>query len=352
MKISYSDIFQVLLLQLADEGRGATLLGGDHERARVVCLPFLVGRKFPSVYLELPLAGDPFLDVTLLYSQLEPGTRIASPIAAGSEAIFDWFTQLECNNDEESGICVGFELDTSNPELSQAAVHFQPRSHTELVRPFFEAAGQPESADLYLDLNERMPDGWRLSFMGMFHGRPGAPLRVCGYPERWVAQACEESDTYLKGVLDQVGFQAYDDAMLAQASELIALSSVGLDFQFDIYPDGRIGDIFAIDIQFGIEKPEVVCESFESGRGARIMEALEGYGAADERWRLTPQAAFARALPSERDDGTIGLRSFTLMPQWAKARWTAGVLQPSKLYYAGLSNWLSRESESATTNEG
>ena len=40
----------------------------------------------------------------------------------------------------------------------------------------------------------------------------------------------------------------------------------------------------------------------------------------------------ANQLPNS-GDGSTGRYAFTLMPQWVKARWTAGVLQPSKLYH-------------------
>ena len=75
--LSHSDAYQVLLLQAADEGRGPLLFGDCVERARNAVLPFLVGESFPDVYLEHPLAGDPFLDATILLGQIERGTRIA-----------------------------------------------------------------------------------------------------------------------------------------------------------------------------------------------------------------------------------------------------------------------------------
>ena len=112
-----------------------------------------------------------------------------------------------------------------------------------------------------------------------------------------------------------------------------------IDFQFDIYPDSVLGSTFAIDIQFGIEQPEAVRKTFETGRGARVMDLLENWNATDDRWRMAIESTFARALPVECDDGTVGRFALTLMPQWLKARWTDGALQPAKLYHfahAGL----------------
>lgn len=327
---SFGDALKVLLLQAADEGRDAALFGESASRAAREAVPFMIGEKFPSVYLECPLAGDPFLDVTVLYSQLAPDARVDHPAADGANAMLAWFAEA-CADFPD--VCCGFELDVKEPELPAAAVHFQPRTETELVRPFCEVVGEPERADLYLDLAARMPEGWPLSFFGMFRGRPGFPLRVCGYLDGAQKDACADGPQHLARVFDEVGFSAYDQTMAAEASAFLAAAPGGVDFQFDVFPDGSLGDTFAIDVQFGIEQPEAVHQNFESGGASRVMRLLEERGAADDRWQLVPEATFARALNAERADGSGGRYAFTLMPQWAKVRWRAGVLQPGKVYY-------------------
>ncbi len=329
---SYADALEVVCLQAASDGRDEALFGGMASRVRSAIRPFVVGDDCPSAYFESPLAGSPFLDVTLLYDQLDRGTRIASDVAAGTEAMLDWFADV-CENYDN--ISCGFELDTKNEVLPAAAVHFQPRTHTELVQPFCDAIGEPERAHLYLDLNERMPEGWSLSFFGLFRGRPDAPMRVCGYFGKSEVAAAAEDTTYLAHVFDKIGFTAYDNVVLDQASYLLGLVSAMADFQFDVYPDGSLSNVFAIDTSFKIEQPEAVNESFESGVASSIMHTLEEWGAADDRWRLAADAAFARALPVALDDGSVGRFSFTLTPQWSKARWTNGVLQSAKIYYIG-----------------
>ena len=337
---SFADALRVLLLQAADEGRGAVLFGDSLERASREIEAFMVGETFPSVYLECPLVGDPFLDVTMLYSDIKPGTFVAHPAADGTRAMFDWFAGV-CT--EHPSICCGFELDTQKPELPAAAVHFQPREETALVRPFCETLGEPERADLYLNQAARMPEGWSLSFFGMFRGRPGSPLRVCGYMNASETATCADDPRHLAHMFDQVGFSAYDTAMLEAASAFLAAASGLVDFQFDVFPDGSLGDVFAIDVQFEIEQPGAVRSSFESGRAGRIMRLFEERGIVDGRWRLVPQAAFARSLPVEREDGSCGKYGFTLMPQWAKARWRAGELQPAKLYFLASAGFVDKD---------
>ena len=152
-------------------------------------------------------------------------------------------------------------------------------------------------------------------------------------------RACSHDSSHLAEVFGKIGFGAYDAAMLKQVSLLLATAPGVVDFQFDIYPEGHLGPTFAIDMQFGIEQPSAVRERFESGAGARVVNLLEGWGAADDRWRSAIDSAFACAIPVAAEDGGARELGFTLMPQWPKDRWVDGVLQPAKLYHlarAGL----------------
>ena len=214
--------------------------------------------------------------------------------------------------------------------------------HTELVMPFCETIGEEERGRLYLELGARMPKGWPLSFFGMFRGRADSPLRVCGYIDDDEKQALAASADHLKTVFDSIGFTAYDDSMLGRITELAAAAPGTIDFQFDIYPDGHLGNTFALDVQFAIKQPEAVRESFANGPAARVMRLLENWGATDERWKLTPDAAFARAIPIVLDDGSKDSYAFTLMPQWTKVRWRNRQLQPSKMYLLASAGILER----------
>ncbi len=328
--ISHADAFQVLLLQAAEGGRGKALFGESLQRAREAALPFMLGEEFPSVYLEHPLIGDPSLDITVLFGGIKPGTRVDSPIAGEHAAMLDWYAVVRREREE---ICCGFELDTKEETPPMAGIHFQPRTNVDLVRPFCDAAGEPDRADLYLDLASRMPVRWPLSYFGLFRGRLGSPLRACGYLSDVEIKACASNPNRLAEVFDTIGFTAYDEAMLAQITTLMATAPHAVDFQFDVFSDGRLGPTFGIDVLFGIERPEAVLATFEDGVGARVMGLLEDWGVADGRWRVAVRSAFARAIPVTLDDGGVGRYAFTLMPQWVKARWTDGVLQPSKLYH-------------------
>ena len=337
---SHFDAFNALLLQAAGDGRGQALFGDSFDRAYRIAPAFMIGEEFPSVYLEHPLSGDPYLDVTVLYGKLERGLRINSPLAAGTDALLDWYAQLDVEDDR---VCFGFELDTKNPTLPLAAVHFQPRSRTDLVESFCNAIGEPSIAKLYLEQSSRMPEEWGLDFFGFFRGRPDAPLRMCGYIDAAEVKRCAADVGHLTRRLDQIQFSAYDDSMISKLSQLMEATPDAIDFQIDVLPDGSLAQTFAIDIQFKIEQPGAVRASFDGGVACRVLSLLEEWGVADNRWKLDAQAAFARAIPVQLPNGNTGDFALTLLPQWVKARWHDGVLQPAKLYlnaHAGITKLI------------
>lgn len=336
---SHADAFQVLLLQAADDGRGSVLFGDSLDRVRTAVPPFMVGPDFPGIYLEFPLMGDPFLDVSILYGRLEPHTRIESAAAQGTERMLDWFAEA---SKHYSNIACGFELDTKHNDVPAATVHFQPRASKELVRPFMQTIGA-NGAQLYLDIDDRMPAGWSLDYFGLFRGRPTFPLRVCGYLSRDAILRCAGNPEGLAEVFRQAGFHAYDEAMLKQATKLMGFENAGIAFQFDVLPDGTLTDMFALEISFGLKPSGRIRESFAYGSASRIMACFRDWGVADERTELVPGASFTRSLPVEADDGSLVRYAFTLCPQWIKARWVAGQLVPSKLYYQAMAGPLSEQ---------
>ena len=333
---SNAEAFELLCLLAADDGRGPVLFGDSLDRMQEALPPFMVGNLFPNVYLESPLAGDPFLDVNVGYGELDANGHVQSAYAAGTEEALAWYARARRDYPD---ISCGYMLDTNKLDLVAAGIYFQPREHHELAVPFCQALGEPERAPLFLDAAARMPRGWPLSYLGMFRGRAEFPLRVGGYLNRGIIDASPDKPRYLVEAFDRIGFTAYDDAMLDQISEFVQATQGTMDFQFDVHPDGTIGTVFSIEAEFEAELAENVRASFENGAGAQIMHLLERWGAADERWKRSIEATLTRTIPVETADGALGRCAFMIMPRWVKVRWQDAKLQPAKLYHlicAGL----------------
>lgn len=123
------------------------------------------------------------------------------------------------------------------------------------------------------------------------------------------------------------GFTAYDDKMIREITAVMAVSPRSNEFQFDIFPDGTVGNIFSLSTSFGIEQPQAVLKSFKDGYGAKYIDLLKQWDIADDRWKKGIGATFAGALPSGEKKIT-----FSIFPQWIKVRWTDTKLQPAKMY--------------------
>ena len=136
-----------------------------------------------------------------------------------------------------------------------------------------------------------------------------------------------------------MGFAAYDDDMLDRCAEFMK-HAPSADFQFDIMPDGSLGDTFGLSLSFNEARPRHARECMESGYGAEIMNLLQGWGLADERWKLIAGAAFARHIGFEKEDGTEGRFALAIRFNYAKVKFTACEPRPAKFYLTCLAGEL------------
>ncbi len=318
--------FRLLLISAASGGRDKLLFGDSPDRVKKIIPGFLGKGAFPDVYLECPLFGTPFLDIFLTAVVEEPyeESYITSPLAEDSEAVVRYIRDAHRKYPEVSG---GFEIDTGSNEPGRAGVLFEPRSHTELARGFCEAIGEPLYGKLYEEMALRLESSWQPSYFGLFRGREGLPLRIGGYLGQEETAPCAEDPERIVSAFKAAGFTAYDDRMIGQIRDIMALSPTDVEFQFDILPDGATGDIFSLSTFFAIEQPKAVRASFLEGPGAGYMDQLKKWNIADDRWEKSLDIIFAGALPL----GDVNI-SFSIFPQWIKVRWNKKKLVPAKLY--------------------
>ena len=248
--------------------------------------------------------------------------------------MMSWLARAKNKYPDVSG---GFEIDTKPLSPITAAVHFQPRGHTELAMEFCETIGEPEYGQLYVEMAGRMPEGWKPSYFGLFKGRSGSPLRIGGYMDQGQTAACVEDPEVLIRLFTAAGFTAYDDPMIREICSVLAVSPGCIDFQFDIYPDEAVGDSFAIGTSFAIQQPEAVRAAFNDseGSGAKYLDLLQKWRLVDERWKKALEAVFSGAVPLKE-----GAVTFSMLPQWFKVRWTGKRLQPAKMYLLTKAGYL------------
>ena len=327
-KPSQMTVFDALCSIAAGDGRGEALFGSSFDIARDAYERTLIGDGYPAAYIEFPLLGSPGFDLLSVHGTVQPGSRFAPGAGFGYQAMFDWFSGVY---DRGVNASCGIELDTSVGETERAGVYLQYREHTDLIAPFLESIGEEARAESFLAVADRMPEGWPPAYVGLFPGRAGTPLRIGGYLGGAIQKACAEDPALLAAQFDHIGFAAYDDEMLSRCCALLSLAP-SADFQFDIMPDGTLGDVFGLSLSFNETKPREARVCMESGYGARICRNLQEWGLADERWRLIAGAAFARHVPFDREDGSQGRFALCCLFNYAKVKFAGTVAQPAKFY--------------------
>ena len=311
----------------AKGGREEALFGSSIELARPVYEKTLIGGGYPHAYVEFPLFGEPCFDLLSVHAEIERGAVFKPGSGFGRQAMFDWFADV-CDGGKLS---CGLELDTSSGETERAGVYLQQRKRHDLVGPFLASVGESARTESYMDTLARMPHGWPPAYVGLFPGRPGTPLRIGGYLDQQVKEALAADPSFLGEQFRQIGFSAFDDAMLARCAEFMTLAPA-VDFQFDIMEDGSLGDTFGLSLSFNETKPLQAHKCMEGGYGSRICKLMQEWGLADDRWKLIADAAFARHVGFEREDGSEGRFALCVLFNYAKVKFTACEPQPAKFY--------------------
>ncbi len=319
-------VFEVMV-ELANKGRGADLLGGITSLACQTFDKSLIGGEYPSFWLEAPLAGEPGFDLHVYYDrgQVKPGERFAEGCGFGMQALFDWYF-----GKETGGIGVGFAHDLRSGQVATGAyVNFN--RHPLTNEPgFFEALGAQDSLLSSQALMGRLPQGWSPWYLGLFPARAGSGVRVGSFVSKERRDAYASDPTVLARDLERAGFEAFDAAMLERLQAMAALPFV-LELQLDATPDGT-GDTLGADLTMSLRSAERVRQAFAAdGAAARAGKMLEDWGVADRRWRAIADASFSRMLPISQADNLTGLL-MNCVPAFIKEKWVATRPQTAKVY--------------------
>lgn len=329
-------VFDALYTLAARDGRGNALFGDFFAQTHDFYRRMLIGSGYPTAYFEFPLLGEPCLDMLSGHSSVEAGAKFAESAGFGFQKMFDWFSGV-C--DGSRPLSCGMELDLSAEETEKAAVYLQYRDADELVVPFLESVCESARAPGCLEIIRQMPEGWPPAYVGLFPGREGVPLRIGRYLEPKERARLAEDPSLLGERFRKIGFTAFDEPMLHQCSRLMKMAPL-VDFQFDLFPDGSIGDTFGLSLSFGLVDPRAARECMEDGAGAALMQHLQDLGLSDDRWKLLAGAPFARHVPFLREDGSEGRLFLCIRHNFAKVKFRRGDMLGAKFYLLGSAGEL------------
>lgn len=317
-------LFDIIYALMARGGRDKVLFGDGLSLAREALSRSRVGQDFPELWFELPLAGDPWFDFHALTSvqSLE-----ADPEAAAGAAVyphlFSWFAR---QGDAVRQLALSYDIsqgDIDHPAVQLLMNRFVP----EVTCAFLEEAGKLAAATAYRAFIARLPEGWYPCYMGVFPCRPNVDLRVECIPVRALQQAYARDAALLEHDLRQMGMKGIGDTVVPRC-QYLAQTPFNLEFQFNVELDGSAGNTLGASLRFASTPGEEEYLPFEvDGAAGDLMETIESWGLADERWRLLAETRFSKRISK---DGVSQL--IYAYPAFIKLRWRDGAPVDAKTY--------------------
>ena len=319
--------FDILYSLASADGRGEALFGDSIEPAGPFVSRSQLGDNNPSYYIEFPLLGKPCFDILTVYDKVRPGSCFEDGAGYGYQKMFDWFSNLQ----EGHGASCALEMDTGSGETERAGMYLQQRGRRDLVAPFLESINESCRIDSYLSVLEKLSDGMPASYVGLFPGREGMPLRIGGYMDSHFVRNASDDISLLEDAFVKAGFRDYNRDMLERCKSILSVSP-SADFQFDIYPDGSIGDVFGLSLSFNEVLPCNSAECMNNGFGKEIMTMIQDWGLSDDRWKLIAGAPMGKSITIKETDGREVHLAFAIRLNYAKIKFKAGAPVSSKFY--------------------
>ena len=320
-----STLFRILYALTARDGREERLFGPNARLAHEAFDKSLVGDAFPEVWFELPLAGEPWLDLHALTSHegLRPDTVFDSRTCGGCPEAFEWFAsrggearQLALSWDTSTGVvdvpAIQLLVATDNPDVTC---------------DFLAAIGRSDAMDDYRAFVGRLPKDWFACYAGSFAMRPDHHLRVECIPNAKLQRRYATDPALLEKHLRQVGMTELGDTIVPRC-QMLADTPFKLEFQFDVMPGGVAGPTLGASLRFDCPPGAEDWGCFDpEGEAGELMRQVEDWGLADDRWRLLAEAMFAKRVA--REDAFCKLYCF---PAFVKLRWKHGAPLDAKAY--------------------
>ena len=286
----------------------------------------LPGSGFPELWFELPLAGEPWLDFHALASREHlQGVEAFSPETTGNcPEAFTWFAR---QGDEVRQLALSW--DTGRGDVERPAVQLLVSTDNPRVTcDFLAAAGRADAQSAYRAFVGSIAKDWYPCYTGVFPGRAGHNLRVECIPQFDQQREYASDAALLERDLRQTGLPKLGDTTVERC-QLLARAPFQLEFQFDVEPDGRAGATFGASVRFAAPiGTRDTYKSFEAnGAAGELMQQVEAWGLADERWRLLQGTMFAQRVTHEGESAVL-----YCYPAFLKLRWRDGEPLDAKAY--------------------
>lgn len=318
------------LKELFSDGRAQCLFGEGPARALETYRCFSTEHVRPFLFLEMPLLGTAYYDVLLGNYAGVMRPQVSGGLVGCEVASCQAAMRFVAERGGDDRTALFFELDFAGGPGQVPAMQLRHDNQLETVAAFFAAIGESWRTEPYRKACSRLPKGWSPLYAGIYPGRPGDETRLEVSLSEEARKRLASGSTYVRECLDQLGFTAFDDAMLGRLCELAGLSAA-VSVQLGVSPDASMGSTLSLCSVFERSYGQRSDLFGDDGPIGRVCCAYERMNTADERWRQVERALFVRGERTLESGGLIGVTSY-VTPCCGKAKWTAGVQQASKIY--------------------
>ena len=297
---------------------------GNAELAFDAFLSCAVGDVMPVLYFEVPLLGRPRFDLQVCIDRasLPEGARLPEGAPPGLQGAVDWLLR---DGNGCTGVDVAFDVSTGDIRSPQV-IAFTNGCETCDLESLFACVGDADAVNRYNAAQLRVPQGWGPWYTGLIPQRQGRLVRLDYFVGGGKTAQYSQDIGLLAADLQQMGYRA-SDFELARCADLLA-HPFRLNIQLDVLEDGSMGPVLGYNASFRVPSPTAMRASASDGAISRIMQLVEEWGLADERWRLLAGRCigFKSVLP---DDRTLMMYS---VPTFLKVRMTPEELVDAKVY--------------------
>ncbi len=313
------------LYRLASKDADDVLFGTNASLAQEAFRRAEAGQAMPIVWFELPFCGTPRFDLHVAHAnaELHKSAPFAMDAMDGYGDLLNWYA-----SEPREGGGLSLAYDVGEGSIDAPAVHVNVNSAAVFdAEGFFAHVGRPDASALFNGFVGRLPRGWRIWYFGVHPGRPGAPVRVDCFVDEDLERKYAVEPAKLEEDLREVEFIGAGAKALCVGAQ-IASSRLGMELQFDILSDGRLGQTVGISTQVPLARASKVRAFWGPGGDlAQLMEFAEELGIADARWQHVQKTIFTTVL----QDGDVS-RALYCVPVFVKFRVCAGEPLDSKLY--------------------
>ncbi|SDP12867.1 hypothetical protein [Selenomonas ruminantium] len=292
------EAFERLYARVAAEGREEMLFGKEtYEKAVKVLDKYAVANAGKGIFeFEFPFTGQPRMDLLAGYEcrNLCAPVNFVGEVNPLIQNFFDAFAREPSFADYVYGY--SFDLSAGASEDTMPGLYLLPplgRPTEAYVPILLKTLGGEAFIPKVMNAFAEAPFRWQPHYAGYMAGRPGAPTRL-GFSIKKAdcLYYAEKREALLLDIETYMGRE-----FSPEGRELLRFLAAGgwiYDLQFDLYPDGTLGDNLGVALSFDSNDvdPRKAAGFLERGAAGEKLRYLEHIGLADSRWRQMDRACY------------------------------------------------------------